>query len=148
KLHGVFSRRASRALRPSFAGDAALARRCEQLPAGAGTPTRLVGQGPERSTIERDRVTGRVVRGFLVCATVADRLGVTTRSRETLPMRFIVRRLGGVAKRVLCRVAHRGLLAQSGAGSASRPQRRNRGRKLAADIDICLNEAKLATARE
>src|SRR5262249_10830220 len=100
-LHGVFSRRASRALRPSFAGDAALARRCEQLPAGAGTPTRLVMQGQERSTIERDRVIGRVVRVFLVCATVADRLGVTHRSRETLPMRFIVRRLAGVAKRLI-----------------------------------------------
>jgi hypothetical protein len=98
KLHGVFSRRASRALRPSFASNATLTLRSKQSPPVAGTPARLVMQGQERSAVERDHVIGHVLRIFFKCAAVTDRLGVATRRRGTLPMRFIVRRFAGVAQ--------------------------------------------------
>src|SRR5262249_51362338 len=101
KLHGVFTRRASRTLRASFASNATLTLRSKQPPPVAGTPARLVMQGQERSAVERDHVIGHVLRTFFKCAAVTDRLCVATRSCETSPVLFIVRRLAGVARRLI-----------------------------------------------
>src|SRR5262245_22953237 len=74
---GVFSRRASNARRPpiavrsSFAGNAALSRRSEQLPSGTRTCAGFVMQREKRSAIEHDDVVSRVFGVFLECPAMA-----------------------------------------------------------------------------
>ena len=101
RIHSRWAGNPGGTSRSRFAGSAAFARRSKQLPSGTGTCARLIAQGQERPAVEGDRVIGCVLYLFLKRATVADRLGVTTRCCETLPIRFVIRRLARVAKRLI-----------------------------------------------